>query len=59
MARSGINKALVQTARDALLARGETPSIDAVRVELGHTGSKTTINRYLRELANEEPMAAM
>lgn len=55
MARSGINKALVQTARDALLARGEAPSIDAVRAELGHTGSKTTINRYLRELANEEP----
>jgi DNA repair exonuclease SbcCD ATPase subunit len=55
MARSGINKALVQAARDALLARGETPSIDAVRVELGDTGSKTTINRYLRELASEEP----
>lgn len=55
MARSGINKALVQTARDALLARGEAPSIDAVRVELGDTGSKTTINRYLRELASEEP----
>ncbi|MGY1449379.1 DNA-binding protein [Pseudomonas chlororaphis] len=55
MARSGINKALVQTARDALLARGEAPSIDAVRAELGHTGSKTTINRYLRELASEEP----
>jgi chromosome segregation ATPase len=55
MARSGINKALVQTARDALLARGEAPSIDAVRAELGHTGSKTTINRYLRELASDEP----
>ena len=55
MARSGINKALVQAARDALLARGEAPSIDAVRVELGDTGSKTTINRYLRELASEEP----
>ena len=55
MARSGINKALVQTARDALLARGEAPSIDAVRAELGNTGSKTTINRYLRELAAEEP----
>ncbi|MDD2029216.1 DNA-binding protein [Pseudomonas putida] len=55
MARSGINKALVQSARDALLARGEAPSIDAVRVELGDTGSKTTISRYLRELASEEP----
>ncbi|MGY2413098.1 DNA-binding protein [Pseudomonas pergaminensis] len=55
MARSGINKALVQAARDALLARGDAASIEAVRVELGHTGSKTTINRYLRELASEQP----
>lgn len=50
MARGGINKAVVQKARTALLARGEHPSIDAVRVELGNTGSKTTIHRYLKEL---------
>ena len=50
MARGGINKALVQKARAALLARGVNPSIDAVRVELGNTGSKTTISRYLQEL---------
>ncbi|MDH4565475.1 cointegrate resolution protein T [Pseudomonas sp. BN414] len=50
MARSGINKALVQKARDALLARGVRPSIDAVRIELGNTGSKSTIQRYLKEL---------
>jgi len=43
MARAGINKALVQRARDALLTRGLSPSIEAVRAELGHTGSKTTI----------------
>ncbi|WP_448093678.1 DNA-binding protein [Pseudomonas lini] len=55
MARAGINKALVQHARDTLLARGLTPSIEAVRAELGHTGSKTTINRYLRELTADEP----
>lgn len=55
MARAGINKALVQRARDALLARGLSPSIEAVRAELGHTGSKTTILRYLRELDVEEP----
>lgn len=55
MARAGINKALVQQARDSLLARGSSPSIEAVRAELGHTGSKTTINRYLRELAAGEP----
>ncbi len=41
MARGGINKAVVQTARLAILARGENPSIDAVRIEMGNTGSKT------------------
>lgn len=50
MARGGVNKVIVQKAREALLARGENPSIDAVRVELGNTGSKTTIHRYLKEL---------
>ncbi|VVN79372.1 DNA-binding protein [Pseudomonas fluorescens] len=50
MARGGVNKAIVQKAREALLARGENPSIDAVRVALGNTGSKTTIHRYLKEL---------
>jgi hypothetical protein len=50
MARGGVNKALVQTARLAILARGEHPSIDAVRIEMGNTGSKTTIHRYLKEL---------
>ncbi|WP_295390537.1 DNA-binding protein [uncultured Thiodictyon sp.] len=54
MARAGISKHLVQQARDALLVRGENPSIDAVRVELGNTGSKSTIHRYLQELAQAE-----
>jgi DNA repair exonuclease SbcCD ATPase subunit len=50
MARGGINKALVHAARNALLGRGLHPSIDLVRVELGNTGSKSTIQRYLKEL---------
>lgn len=54
MARGGINKAVVQTARLAILARGENPSIDAVRIEMGNTGSKTTIHRYLKELDESE-----
>lgn len=54
MARAGLNKFHVQQARDALLARGINPSVDAVRVELGHTGSKTTIHRYLKELEAED-----
>ncbi|MBF8757235.1 DNA-binding protein [Pseudomonas guariconensis] len=55
MARVGINKVVVQQARQALLARGEHPSIDAVRIELGNTGSKTTIHRYLKELEEHPP----
>lgn len=54
MARGGINKALVQQARRRLLERGEHPSIDAVRIELGNTGSKSTIHRYLKELDEVE-----
>lgn len=54
MARGGINKALVHAARDALLGRGLHPSIDLVRVELGNTGSKSTIQRYLKELNNSQ-----
>ncbi|WP_434771632.1 DNA-binding protein [Pseudomonas entomophila] len=53
MARGGINKALVQHARQALLDRGEHPSIDAVRIEMGNTGSKTTIHRYMKELEDQ------
>ncbi|WP_080770617.1 DNA-binding protein [Pseudomonas fluorescens] len=58
MARGGINKAVVQKARQTLLARGINPSIDAVRVELGNTGSKTTISRYLKELEGSSPAVA-
>ena len=54
MARAGLNKHLVQQARDAIRVRGQHPSLDAVRIELGNTGSKTTIHRYLKELEEEE-----
>lgn len=54
MARGGVSKLLVKQARDALVARGQNPSIDTVRIELGNTGSKTTIHRYLRELEESE-----
>jgi hypothetical protein len=57
MARGGINKVVVQQARQALIARGET-SIDAIRIELGNTGSKTTIHRYLKELNGQQPVAS-
>lgn len=54
MARGGLYKSEVQKARDALRAQGKHPSVDAVRVALGNTGSKTTIHRYLKELEEEE-----
>ncbi len=57
MARGGINKAVVQKARAEVLAKGAYPSIDAVRVQLGNTGSKTTIAKYLKELETSAPSA--
>jgi len=54
MARGGVYKTDVQKARDSLLAQGKNPSVDAIRVALGNTGSKTTIHRHLKELEQEE-----
>lgn len=54
MARGGINKFNVQQARESVLAKGQNPSIDAIRIELGNTGSKSTIHRYLKEIEEEE-----
>lgn len=53
MARGGIDKAKVAQAREAIISRGQRPSIDAVRIALGNTGSKSTIHRYLKELDEE------
>jgi len=54
MARSGIYKSEVLRARDKLVAMGRYPSIDALRQELGNTGSKATIHRYVKEIEEEE-----
>lgn len=54
MARSGLYKSDVKKARDALLTQNRHPSVDAVRIALGNTGSKTTIHKYLKELEEEE-----
>lgn len=58
MARTGLYKSEVKKARDALIAQGKHPSVDAVRIALGNTGSKTTIHKYLRELDTEDGGAA-
>lgn len=54
MARGGVYKTDVQKARASLLAQGKNPSLDALRIALGNTGSKSTIHRFLRELEEEE-----
>lgn len=57
MARAGLSRLDIKRARDSLLAKGQHPSIDAIRIALGNTGSKTTIHRYLKELEEEEGAA--
>lgn len=57
MARAGLSRLDVKRARDSLIAQGQHPSIDAIRIALGNTGSKTTIHRYLKELEEEEGAA--
>jgi chromosome segregation ATPase len=54
MARSGLYKSEIKKARDSLIAQGINPSVDAVRIALGNTGSKTTIHKYLKELREED-----
>ena len=53
MARTGLYKSQVKTARDTLIAQGKHPSVDAIRIVLGNTGCKTTIHKYLKELEEE------
>lgn len=54
MARGGLYKSDIKKARDTLVAQGINPSLDAIRIALGNTGSKTTIHRYLKELELDE-----
>ncbi len=53
MARGGLYRTDVEKARTALLAQGKHPSVDAIRVALGNTGSKTTIHRHLKDIEAE------
>jgi len=53
MARTGLYISEVKKARDSLVAQNINPSVDAVRVALGNTGSKTTIHKYLKELEED------
>jgi DNA repair exonuclease SbcCD ATPase subunit len=53
MGRAGVYKSDVEKARRALLAQGKNPSVDQVRVQLGNTGSRSTIHRFLKEIEAE------
>lgn len=57
MARAGLYITEVKKARDTLISAGKHPSVDAVRIALGNTGSKTTIHKYLKQLETEDPIA--
>lgn len=59
MARAGITKSEVQRARLALIKAGKHPSIDAIRIELGNTGSKATIFRHLKDIEADEGGAGL
>lgn len=54
MARSGICKSDVVNVRDQLTSRGAYASVDAIRIEMGNTGSKATIHRYLKKIEQED-----
>lgn len=57
MARTGITKDQVAAAADAIKARGQTPTIAAIRNEIG-SGSFTTIAQHLASWKNEAQEAA-
>lgn len=54
MARPGITYDQVAAAAETLQARGERPTIDAIRQYLG-TGSPNTVNRYLSQWKDKQP----
>ncbi len=57
MARAGLSRLDIKRARDSLIAQGQHPSIDAIRIALGNTGSKTTIHQHLKALEEEDGAA--
>ena len=58
MGRTTIYRTDVEKARNTLIKRGINPSLDALRIELGNTGSKSTIHKFLREIEADEAASA-
>jgi len=54
MARTGITKEDVRDARQRLIDDGQSVTLDSLRIKLGNTGSRSTIQRWLRELENDD-----
>lgn len=52
MAKNGVTQNEVYASADRVAARGQKPTVSAVRAELGNRGSNGTILRYLREWWN-------
>lgn len=52
MRRVGVTLEDVMEAADTLQAQGENPTIDRIRAFLGHTGSNTTIAKYMHSWRN-------
>ena len=48
MGRLGVTENQVFQAAQQLAADGVRPTVDTVRIALGNTGSRTTINAYLK-----------
>lgn len=51
---ANVTKSDIRTARTELLAAGKYPSRDAIRIQLGNRGSKSTIVKFMREIEAEE-----
>ncbi|WP_198033589.1 DNA-binding protein [Alteromonas sp. RW2A1] len=58
MARAGVTLEAVKQAREALMARGDSVSIDPIRFELGNTGSKSTLLKHLKALEQDDTKQA-
>ena len=50
----GLLKSISTSDWMGLMKAGKHPSIDAIRIELGNTGSKATIYRHLKEIEADE-----
>src|SRR5215204_3614470 len=58
MTRNGVTFTKVELAAEKILAKGENPTIEKVRRELGDTGSNSTLSKHLHEWRASRLMAS-